>query len=130
MTIRMLSDNALIRLDPPPSETASGIQLVHTRAPGVREHREAVVIAVGPGHHPGCKSCGGQKPTFIPTTLRPGDRIVVDATAGNKWDWDVSSIRHNEKADFDSMLGERADFRVIREAEAHCILEDEAKAAE
>lgn len=130
VTIRMLSDNVLIRIEPPPDTTASGIAIVHTRAPGVREHREAVVIAVGPGHYPGCKSCGGAKPTFIPTTLRAGDRIVVDAMAGNKWDWDVSTVRHNEKAEFDSMLGERGDYRVIRESEAHCVLDDEAKAAE
>lgn len=130
MTVRMLSDNILVRLEPPPSETASGIALVHTRAPGVKEHRDAVVIAAGPGHHPGCKSCGGQKPAFIPMTLRPGDRIVVEATAGHRYEWDVSGIRHNEKADFDSMLGERGDYRVIRIDEALAVYEDEAKAAE
>lgn len=127
--IRMLSDNVLIRLDPPPSETASGIALVHTRAPGAKEHREAVVYAVGPGHYPGCKSCGGAKPVFIPTTLVAGDRVIVDAVAGNRWDLDVSALRQNEKADFDSLLGERADWRVIREEEALCVV-TEAQAAE
>ena len=126
----MLADNALIRLDPPPSETASGIAIVHTRAPGVREHREAIVIAVGPGHHPGCKSCGGQKPTFIPTTLKPGDRIVVDATAGQRWDFDVSATRSRDATEFDAFDGDRAQWRVIREAEAHCVIESDAQAAE
>jgi hypothetical protein len=39
-------------------------------------------------------------------------------------------VRQNERAEFDKMLGERGDYRVIREAEALCILEDEARAAE
>lgn len=126
----MLSDNILIRIEPPPSETASGIAIVHTRAPGVREHREAVVIAVGPGHYPGCKSCGGAKPTFIPTTLRAGDRIVVDAMAGQSYDFDVSAVRSREKTEFDELGGERALFRVIREGEALAVLSEDAQAAE
>jgi co-chaperonin GroES (HSP10) len=130
VSIRCLADNALILLEPKPTETASGIQLVHMKGPGAREHRTAKVIAVGPGHHPGCKSCGGSRSTFIPTTLKPGDRIVVDALCGNKWNMDVSSVRQNERTDFDSMLGERGDYRVIREAEALCLVEDESQAAE
>jgi co-chaperonin GroES (HSP10) len=128
--LRVIQDNVLVLLEPKPTETVSGIQLVHMKGPGAREHRTAKVIAVGPGHHPGCKACGGVKPTFIPTTLKPGDRIVVDALCGNKWNMDVSSVRQNERTDFDSMLGERGDWRVIREGEALAVLEDEARAAE
>ena len=128
--IRMLEDNVLIVLEPAPTETASGIAMVHTRAPGAKEHRTARVLSVGPGHHPGCKSCGGQRSTFIPTTLAPGDRVLVTATCGHKYDFDVSSVRQNLGAEFDSMLGERGDHRVIREAEALAVLEDEQVAAE
>ena len=127
--LRMIADNALIQLEPPPSETASGIAIVHSRAPGAREHRTARVIAVGPGHSPGCKSCGGVKSAFIPTTLVAGDRILVDAMSGQKWDFDVSAVRQHECAEFDSVLGERGDFRVIREAEALAVLDDEQAVA-
>jgi co-chaperonin GroES (HSP10) len=126
----MLSDNVLVLLEPKPKETASGIQLVHMKGPGAREHRTAKVIAVGPGHHPGCKSCGGLKSAFIPTTLKPGDRIVVDAQCGDKWAFDVSAVRQNEGAEFGELSGERGDYRVIREAEALCLVTDEAQAAE
>ena len=122
--IRMVADNVLIVLEPTPTETASGIAMVHTRAPGAKEHRTARVLSVGPGHHPGCKSCGGQRSAFIPTTLAAGDRVLVTATCGHKYDFDVSSVRQNLGAEFDSMLGERGDHRVIREAEALALLED------
>lgn len=128
--IKLLQDNVLVLLEPKPTETASGIQLVNIKGPGAREHRTAKVIAVGPGHYPGCKACGGTRGNFIPTTLQPGDRVIVDAQCGSKWDLDVSSVRHNDRADFDELLGERGEHRVIREAEALGILEDEAQAAE
>ena len=127
--IRMLSDNVLILLEPMPKETASGIALPNHKA-RTNEHRMARVLSVGPGYQPGCKSCGGTKATFIPTTLVAGDRIIVDALAGNKWDFDVSSVRQNERAEFDALFGERGDYRVIREAECLGVVEDEAKAAE
>lgn len=126
----MLEDNILVVLEPEPTETASGIAIVHTRAPGAKEHRVARVLAVGPGHYPGCKSCGGQRSTFVPTSLVAGDRILVTATCGAKWDFDVSSVRQNEHPEFDSILGERGNFRVIREAEALAVLSEEARAAE
>ena len=130
MSVRMTQDNCLIVLEPAPTETASGIAMVHTRAPGAKEHRTARVLSVGPGHHPGCKSCGGQRSAFIPTTLVAGDRILVSATCGHKWDMDVSAVRQNEHSDFDNILGERGEFRIIREAEAHAVLTDEQVAAE
>ncbi len=129
--LRMLADNVLISLEPPPSETASGIAIVHTRAPGAKEHRTARVLSVGPGHYPGCKSCGGVKRAFIPTSLVAGDRIMVDATCGQSWSFDVSSVRQNERTEFDAMLGERGNYRVIREAEALAVIaEEQAVAAE
>jgi len=128
--LRMLSDNCLIALEPPPNETASGIAIVHSRAPGAKEHRTARVLSVGPGHYPGCKSCGGERGTFVPTSLVAGDRIMVDAMCGNRYDFDVSAVRQNERAEFDAMLGERGEFRVIREAEALCVVAEEAQAAE
>lgn len=130
MTLRMVSDNVLIRMEPEPTETASGIALVHTRAPGAKEHRTALVLAVGPGHYDGCKACGGPRGHFIPTTLVAGDRIVIDAVAGSKWDLDVSAVRTRPTTEFEELLGERGDYRVIRESEALGVLEEEAQAAE
>lgn len=127
--IRMLADNALIALEPLPKETASGIALPDRKAK-TNEHRFARVLSVGPGHSPGCKVCSGVKSVFIPTTLRVGDRIIVGALSGNRWDLDVSSVRQNERADFDALLGERGEYRVIREAECLAVIDEEAKAAE
>lgn len=128
VTLRMVQDNVLILMDPPESKTASGLHIVHTRAPGAREHRTATVYAVGSGHHDGCKACGGPRGAFIPTQLKPGDRIIVDAVAGQKYDLDVSAVRTRPKTEFEEIAGQRGDWRVIRESEALCVIEEEQAA--
>lgn len=124
--LRCYSDNVLIELEPLATETTSGLALVHTRAPGAREHRFARVIASGPGHKRPC--CGA----FVPNETKPGDRVVVDALAGDrmKYDFDVSAPRQNKQGDITSLLGERGCYRVVREEEILAIFEPEAQAAE
>lgn len=126
MNIRPLADNVVVRMEDPPKETASGIHIVHNRKAGAREHRTAVVLAVGPGHYDGCKACGGVRSHFTPTTVKVGDRVVLDAMAGQNYDLDVSVTRRNLAPQFQELLGERGEFRIVREGEIHAVLEDEA----
>jgi hypothetical protein len=67
---------------------------------------------------------------FIPCELKPGQRIVVDADPGNDYRLDLQIPRHNVGHEFAALLGVKAQFRVIREAEAYAVLEDIAEAAE
>lgn len=122
--LRMLSDNVLIALEPPPKETASGIALVQSRKAGAREHRTARVLAVGPGHYSGCKACGGERKHFIPTELKAGDRVVVDAMCGQNYALDLSAPRHHSQPnELGSFGGERGEYRIIREGEVLAVLD-------
>jgi len=119
-----------IVLEPEPTETKSGIAMVHQRGPGARGSRTARVVASGPGYF-GRSTYLNPAGLFHPNALKPGDRIIVDALAGNTWDWDVSAPRNNGP---DTALpyfatlgltGERFEARVIRESEALAVLTDE-----
>lgn len=124
--IRPYADNVLLKVEPLATTTESGLALVHTRAPGAREHRFARVLATGPGYKRPC--CGA----FIPNTVKPGDRVVVDALCGDKmkWDFDVSAPRQNGAPEMDHLLGERGAWRLVREEEILAIVEEDAQAAE
>ena len=124
--IRPHKDNVLIELEPLATATASGLALVHTRAPGAREHRFARVVASGTGYKRPC--CGA----FVPNETKPGDRVIVDALAGDrmKYDFDISAPRQNKDGDIDHLLGERGAWRIVREEEILAIVQEEAVAAE
>lgn len=119
LNVRCYADNVLIELEPLETTTASGLAMVHTRAPGAREHRFARVVASGPGHKKKC--CGA----FVPNETKPGDRVLVDALAGDKmkWDFDISAPRQNNHGDMDHLLGERGAWRMVREEEILAIVE-------
>ena len=123
--IRPCKDNVLLELEPLPTQTASGLVMVHTRAPGAREHRTARVIASGPGYRREC--CG----RFVENTVKPGDRVIVDALCGDKmkWDFDVSAPRQSGAPEMDHLLGERGTFRMVRESEILGIIEEDARVA-
>lgn len=118
-------DNVFIRLDPPATATASGLVLVPSR-PGAKEHRTATVLKSGPGYKRPC--CG----VFIPNETKPGDRVIVEAMAGDRLDYslDISEPRRNKIPDFESMDGERGEYRVVRDSEVLAILESADQAAE
>ena len=121
--MKAYADNVVIVLDPLETETASGIAIVHTRAPGAREHRTARVIASGPGYYT-------KLGALIPNEAKPGDRVIVDAVAGQNYSMDLTIPRHNKSSEFQELFGDRGEFRIIRHDEIIAILEDEAKAAE
>lgn len=135
MTFRPIHDNCLIILEPEPETTASGLAMVRVNnGPKARKARTARVIASGPGYF-GRSSYLHPEGVFHPNELKPGDRIIVDALAGNNWDLDVSAPRNNgvdtSVPFFDArrLLGDKAEARVIREAEALAVINDETALA-
>ena len=126
--IRPTQDNVVIRLEPEENVTASGVIGVKLKR-GARDNRIATVLASGPGYY--------GRPTFLhpeglfhPNELKEGDRILVDALAGQDYTLDINAPRHNKGIEFEKLLGERGEFRIIREQEALCIVEEVAEAAE
>jgi co-chaperonin GroES (HSP10) len=117
------ADNVIIVMDPRPTETASGIALVNMRGPGAKEHRTARVIASGPGYHT-------RLGFLIPNEVKEGDRVLVDAFAGQNYAMDLTVPRHNKSPQFEELFGERGEFRIVRHDEILAVLEDEAQAAE
>jgi len=126
--IRPLADNVVIRLEPLETETASGIALV----PGKRDrrgHRTAIVIASGPGHYRQVRrTLGDGTPyttdgPFVPNEVKPGDRVVVDALAGQNYDLDINIPRHNKGAEFAAIADARGEFRIVREQEILGVVE-------
>ena len=123
--MRCYADNVLIRLEPLDKVSAGGIHLVPSK-PGAKEHRTAIVIESGKGYQRPC--CGA----FIPNETKPGDRVIVEAYAGDKLDYsiDISEPRRNKIPDFDSFDGDRGEYRVCRESEIIAVIESESQAAE
>jgi co-chaperonin GroES (HSP10) len=135
MTFRPLSDNVLIVLEPEPTETKGGVAIVRQRGPSARYSRTARVIASGPGYR-GRSTYLNPAGLFHPNVLKPGDRVLVDALAGNNWDFDVGEAPRNNGADTSvpflaavALLGSKVEARIIREAEALAVLEDDVVAS-
>lgn len=104
--IRCYQDNVIIRLDPPVTETESGLAIVQ-RVNG-NGHRVGEVLGVGPGHY----SRSGK---FIPIDdLAVGDRVVVAALAGQNYALDFNVPRHNKSSEFQELHGERGEYRIVR----------------
>lgn len=134
MTFRPTQDNVLIVLEPEQTETKSGIAMVRTRGPGARYSRTARVVASGPGYF-GRPTYLNPRGLFHPNELKPGDRVLVDALAGNNWDLDVSAPRNNG-ADTSvpflasvGLVGEGVEARIIRESEALAVLAEGVEAS-
>lgn len=115
---RCYQDNVLLRFEELPKLSAGGLHLPDTRRG--EKTRQAVVVAVGPGH----TNRGGH---FIPTTVKVGSRVVVDAQAGQNYELDLSVPRHNKPTEWADGSGE---FRIVREEEILCDLGADAEAAE
>lgn len=116
--LRAYADNVVIVMEPQPTATESGIAIVHTRASGARESRAARVLRSGPGYHKKC--CGG----FEPNEVQEGQRVLVDALCGQNFDLDISAPRQNKSAEFQELVGERGEFRVVRHDEVLAVLDE------
>lgn len=125
---RMLQDNVLLWLYPTQRQTRGGIVIpdsVRLR----KRHRVGLVCAAGPGFHVPRRDVDGvYSSTFIATTLKVGDNVVIAWNGGNNFAWDVSAIRHHERAQDFAIIGDmEGEFRIIREQEAHAIVEGDGK---
>lgn len=136
MAFRPAADNVLLALEALPEKTAGGLYVPGFEyktgpdgAEGKRKRdfdprrkrahlRRARVLAIGPGHFAGCNRCGGSKPHLIPTTLRPGDIVWIDAVAGDDWSLDKSAPRHHTKPlNFEQVGDHVGELRIVREEE-------------
>jgi co-chaperonin GroES (HSP10) len=116
MRIRATQDNVIVRIVPEPDQTKSGLFLPQNRQAITNGTKRAEVIAVGPGYY---RDSGHGR--FIPTTLKPGQIILVDVHAGQDYRFDISVPRHNKKVEWGDKHGE---FRIIREEEALALVEE------
>lgn len=120
-SIAAYQDNVILVLEPKPTETESGIALVHSGGNRARESRTARVIRSGPGYHKKC--CGG----FVPNEVKEGDRVIVDALCGQNYDLDFSAPRYNKSAEFQELVGERGEFRIVRADEILAVVGQDAR---
>lgn len=122
--LRLFSDNILLLLEPKPTETKGGIQLVHLEKK-TRHSRPARVIATGPGYY---------KPTgaFVPMSdhVKPGDRVLVDELAGEQQDYrlDMYKPRLNKGTQFSEWANERGEYRIVRLDECDAVIGEEVAA--
>lgn len=117
--IRAYADNVIIRLEPLAKMSAGGLHLPDTQKTRNTGTREATVLAVGPGHYEGSR--------FIPTQVKAEQRVLVDALAGQNYDFDLTVPRHNKPAGW---ADEHGEFRIVREQEILAVIEREEAAAE
>lgn len=115
--MRPYADNVLIYLEPLETMTASGLHLPQQSRAGARGSRFARVLASGPGHYRQGKSGanGTHDTVFVANETQEGDRVLVDAQAGQAWEAEMSMPRHNKGGDF-------GDSRIVRESEILAIL--------
>jgi len=115
--LRATQDNVILRFLPAPKRTAGGLlYLPDTARPEATVLAE--VVAVGPGHY---RDSGYGR--LVPTTLRPGEVVLVERLAGQDYSLDVSVPRHNKDTRWADSRGE---FRIVREDEVLAVVEDEA----
>ena len=124
MSLKPYQDNVIVVFEPEPTETASGLAVVHGRRNYTRSARAARVYASGPGywtepsyHHP--------QGVFIPNEAKPGDRVLVSAVAGQDYSLDLSCPRHNKPSEFEDICGVKGEFRIIREQEILAVIGDD-----
>lgn len=135
--IRPYADNVIIVLEPLETQTASGLTLVNLRDPKSRARgsRTARVIASGPGYWYSRRKRLGDgvysEPTevFVPNETREGDRVIVDADPGQDYRLDITIPRTNVSASFVELLGDKGEFRIVREQEVYAVIENDAEAA-
>lgn len=116
MTMRMYADNVCLVLEPMPTETPSGLAIIQSQAS--KGHRTARVLASGPGYLT-------RMGALVPNETKPGDRVVIDALAGQNYALDLNIPRHNKGAEFEELAGDRGEFRIVREEEILAILPPE-----
>ena len=131
--IRPTQDNVLIVLEPLEMIRASGLTLIDTKV-RARGSRTARVIASGPGYwysrrqKLGSGEFSAPTEVFVSNETKPGDRVIVDADPGQDYRLDVTIPRTNMASSFVEMLGDKGEFRIVRESEIYAILDEDDSA--
>ena len=131
--IRPLADNVLLVLDPEiPERTAGGIYAVTLQPKGKEAYgnRTGTVLAVGPGHYRPHRYEKGREietTAFQPTTVKPGERVIVHTTAGDNYTF----TKRQDMAEMYGLVGDNNELRMVREEEILAVFEaEEGVAAE
>lgn len=112
--IRAVQDNVILRFLPPPTKAPGGLLFIpDTTRPEPTTRAE--VVAVGPGYY---RDSGHGR--FIPTTVRPGEIVLVERRAGQDYALDINVPRTNKETGW---ADEHGNFRVVREDEILAVIE-------
>jgi len=114
--IRAVQDNVILRFLPPPERAPGGLLFIPDTARPEKTAR-AEVVAVGPGYF---RDSGHGR--FIPTTLRPGEVVLIERQAGQDFALDINVPRTNKETTWADKHG---DFRIVREDEVLAVVEAE-----
>jgi chaperonin GroES len=125
MKIKPLHDWAIIKISEPEEKTAAGIIIPEIAK---EEPSEGIVVAIGPGRYRIEK--GRMK--FIPTTLRPGQRVIFLKYTAQEVELDGEVITLVREEDIlgtseETQLIERKPFEVEVKHERPVVLKEEAK---
>ncbi len=116
MNMRPLHDWAVIRPSEAEERTSGGLYIPDTAKD---KPHEGVVEAIGPGAYEeekfGKKKKEGEERKFIPTTVKPGDRVLYKSYAGEAYVIDNEERMLVRERDILGILPERPD-RVPHEA--------------
>ncbi len=127
--MRCYADNVALILEPLEVMTQGGLHLPQRTERGALGCRFAKVIASGPGHwaqrRGGAGSTVEMAQAFVPNETKPGDRVLLPALSGTNFDLDISIPRHNKGEGFRELLGDKGEFRIVREAEILGIVESD-----
>ena len=96
---RPIHDRIIIRAEETTNVSKGGIHVVEFRE---KPQRCGEVVAVGPGVH-------DQRGRFIPTSLKPGERVAFGTYAGTE------------------IVVEGEKFRVMRESDVACVVDHDAE---
>ena len=118
--IRAFMDNVILRLDPVSTETKSGLFIPDQQS--LLGARTATVLASGPGFY-------NAQGHLIPNEVKAGERVLVDKLAGQNYSLDLTIPRHNKGIEFQELVGDRGEFRIVREQEILGVVEAEDAAA-
>lgn len=122
--MRAFHDNVFLELEDETVTTASGLVFPSLKSAGAKRTRVGRVIDSGPGYwrEP---SYGNPHGVFIKNTVQVGERVLVDAIAGEVYHKGFFIPRNNGRGAQLAQIGElRGEFRIVREDEILGVLEE------
>ncbi len=114
---RAYQDNVVIAMEPVEDRLKDGTVVLVNAEASRRGTRTARVLASGPGY----RNRGGH---FVENSVKVGDRVLVNALAGQNYALDLSVPRHNKSSEFQALMGDKGEFRICREEEILGVLDN------